>query len=215
MTIARAAYRNFSSAQIAGRLSNTCSRSDTGSAVNCTDCTTNLCENVLGIANTSNISALFSAGSINHWSAWGPTRRTVSGGILTNSHYTTNLDVTNAFCGYNHSAPTPHWDSGGSNTYSLIQSGASQTFSCVLDICELLMNDIQGVANQPTHVHFSVWDGANWVSGASSVIALSSAVDGAGNSNSIIDFSQSGTRITITNLTSTKTYTLKIWFCSS
>ena len=212
MTISRAAYRNFSATEISNRMSNTCDKSVNGSNVDCTNCTTNKCENVLSIANTSNITQLFDASAINHWSAWGPTKRSVSGGVLVNSHYTGNRDISGAFCGYNHGATAPHYHSGGSNTNSTIQSGGSQVFSCVIDIGELLYNDVSG-ADTVTHVFFSVWDGSTAV--GYSGIALSSATDGAGASESILDFSQAGTRITVSSISATKTYTCKIWFCSS
>ena len=213
MALSRAAYRNFSATQINNRISNTCTHSVNGSNVDCTDVTVSKVRTVLS-ASPYNLSSLATHANVNHWSAWGPTVRTVVGGVLTNGHLTNATGYSlGSFGGYNHSAPTPAFTSGGSNTYSLIQSGADQVFSCVLDIGEVLYNDVTGVANQATHIHFSVWDGASWVSGASEVIAIADAVDGAGNSNSVIDFSQAGTRITITGITVTNTYTCKIWFC--
>ncbi len=213
MPLSRAAYRNFSATDINNRMSNTCDKSINGSNVDCTNANTTKIKNVLGVSDTA-LRILSRRDEVNVWSAWGPTVRSVSGGVLTNTE-PADGEECNDFAGYNHSAPTPHFDSGGSNTYTLLQSGSDLVLSCVLDIGELLYNDVTGVANQATHIHFSVWDGASWVTNAAKIIALSSAVDGAGYSNSIVDFSQAGTRITISGVTSTKTYTCKIWFCSS
>ena len=213
MALQRAAYRNFSATQINNRLSATCDHVVNGTNVDCTNISLNASKGIVGCS-TYSLADICKYTGVNHWSAWGPTVRTVAGGVLTNSHLT---DVTGyslgSFGGYNHLAPTPAFTSGGSNTYSLIQSGADQVFSCVLDIGEVLYNDVTGVTNQATHIHFSIWDGASWVTDAAEVIAIADAVDGAGNSNSVIDFSQAGTRITISGITTTNTYTCKIWFC--
>jgi len=213
MPISRAAYRNFSSTELNARFSNTCDHSVNGSNVDCTNVNTTKIKNVLGVSDTA-IRALSRRDEVNVWSAWGPTVRSVSGGKLTNSE-PADGEEGNDFAGYNHSAPTPHYNSGGSNTYTFLQSGADLVLSCVLDIGELLYNDVTGIANQATHIHFSIWDGASWITDAAKMIAIADAIDesGGGNSNSIIDFSQAGTRITITGITATKTYTCKIWFC--
>lgn len=215
MALSRAAYRNFSSTQINSRMSNTCTHSVNGSNVDCTDITTTKIETVLGLSGTNSLSTFAAASSVNHWSAWGPTTRSTSGSgttkVLVNSHPSNSNLTMGCWAGYNHSAVTPHYDSGGSNTYAYVQSGGSYDFTCTIDIGELLYNDVSG-ADTVSHVFFSVWDGSS-CSGYYG-LALSSATDGTGDSNSILTFSGSA-KVQLTSLTTTKTYTCKIWFCES
>lgn len=145
MTISRAAYRQFTATAINARLSNTCTHSVNGTNVDCTDCTCEKIEDILGIthANATNTSH-FDDADINHWSCWGPTIRSLSGSgytaYIVNSHYTGNRGISNAFCGYNHSASTPGWQSGGQATAQAtiwVNSGSKATCSAPIDIGEV------------------------------------------------------------------------------
>ena len=211
MAISRSAYRNFSASEINSKMSATCDHSVNGSNVDCTNITTDRLNTILGLSNRS-WSTIFADTNINHYSAWGGSKRSVSGGVLVpDGHYSNSNQDIGCWAGYNHSAVTPSFKSGGSNTNSTIQSGQSQVFSCSINIGEMLYNDVSG-ASTITTVFFSVWDGSTCV--GYSGINLSSATDG-NTGESILDFSQSGTRITVSNITQTTTYTCKIWFCSS
>ena len=212
MALSRAAYRNFTASDIDGRISNTCTHSVNGSNVDCTDITVSKVRTVLG-SSAYNLSSLCTATGVNHWSAWGPTTRAFSGGVLTNSDPSSSYSL-GSFAGYHHDAITPVYESGGSNTYSYKQSGSDMTFTCVLDIGEIRYDEITNCPHGPvTHFAFSVWDGATCKDGK--VIAIADAVDGTGHSSSRMDFSQAGTRITVSGITSTTTYTCKIWLCSN
>jgi hypothetical protein len=138
---------------------------------------------------------------VNVWSGFGPTVRSVSGGLLVNSVGVSPHGM-GEFAGYNHSAVAPHFDTSGVNETAIINPMGSFTFHCKAFIGEVKYTDIIGHENDATHIAFSVWDGNGYI--ISKVKALSGMKD-------IADFdTDAGDRITISNIANTTTYTCKI-----
>lgn len=79
--------------------------------IDCVDITVAKIKTILGVS-SNDFYSLFNATSINHWSAFGPTSRSITGvganGVITNAHKT--ILSEGDFMGYNHNAVTPGWD---------------------------------------------------------------------------------------------------------
>jgi hypothetical protein len=208
-TKTRNTYRDYTATILKNRSSvpNAADITVNASSIDCVKITTGKIKTALS-ATINKIRGLCQHVNVNHWSAFGPTVRTVVGGVLTNSDPTNGLEGD--FGGYNHSAVAPHFNSKGSATSWVYSSGASHTFRCIIDIGELLYTDIIS-ANDVTHVAFSVWISST-VKGYV-VKPIEGSDLGADNGMNIIDFDyDASNRITVTGITSSATYTCKIWF---
>jgi hypothetical protein len=208
----RLAYRAYTAADLKAR----------ASVPDAADITTNLasidCNNITTMkirnAVTSGVNTVGGnavSGNVNVWSAFGPTKRTLTAGLplgrnlLTNSAPTNNFAMGD-FAGYNHSAEEPAFTVNGVDEAVYIIPGANHIFYCIANIGEMLYTDITyGAA--VTHVAFSVWNGTTYVD--SKVKAISGMTN-------LADFSTNAAdRITVTNIIFSAVYTCKIEMLSA
>lgn len=112
-----------------------------GTTVECVDITTQKIRNAIG-AGVNTESGLATASGINHWSGFGPTKRTLTGGNsdtreIVNSDPTENYKQGD-FAGYNHAAITPAWHNKASAEIDKwIDNGGNATFIASIDIGEV------------------------------------------------------------------------------
>jgi hypothetical protein len=104
-------YRGYSATDINTRSSDTCDHSVSGSTVVCTNVKASKVKTLLSAANYA-LSTLCTHAGINHWAAYSPTIRTISALNIVNSDPTDNYSL-GSFAGYNHTAITPGWQTGG------------------------------------------------------------------------------------------------------
>jgi hypothetical protein len=194
------AYRGYTAAAIKAKAS-VPAQADmaiVGSTVECAISNFQI-RDVLGTGETSFHDQANSA-ALNRFSGFGPIKRTVVGGVLTNSIEDPNGIFE--FAGYNHGAVAPHFDSDGVDITDWRYPGETLVFDVVADIGELRYIDISGREDAAAGVAFSVWEGSTLID--VKVKAL------AGLTN-IADFStNAGDRISFMGPSSGKTYTCKI-----
>lgn len=116
---------------------------------------------VLG-ASTWSLYDLCRHANVNRWSGWGPIKREVVGGVLTN-RVPTNAEgySLGSFAGYNHGAPTPAYYSITHDDDQDVDAGSLATFSVILTLGEarLVDDDIIGVSDTDRGIALTVWDG--------------------------------------------------------
>ena len=100
-------YRAFTATDINSRMSDTCDHSINGSTCECTNVKMSKVKNVLGATGYS-LANLCTHANINHWSGFGCTKRTVTGGVLVNGNMDSPYSLGN-WAGYNHNAPIPNF----------------------------------------------------------------------------------------------------------
>jgi hypothetical protein len=111
---------------------------------------------------------------VNKWSGFSPYTRSVVNGVLTHNKPTT--DKVGDFGGYNHSAPTPHFDSNTHASDQWIIPGEVVHFAPTINIGELkyVGGDIVGHSDCVGFA-LTVWDALNLV--ASNIVNLATAKD--------------------------------------
>lgn len=118
-------YRSYTAAQLKARASvpNQADMGVNSTTVDCTNITTTKVRNALAAA-VNSVAALCNHLNVNHWSGFGPTIRTITpvnllpldDKVIVNSDPQNGGDGSSKlgdFAGYNHSAVTPGWLTGG------------------------------------------------------------------------------------------------------
>lgn len=147
------AYRLITAATIKANaeIPNQADMTVVGTTVECINISTTKIKNVIGHTNNK-LSELCAAVGINHWSGFGPTKRTISGsgasGEIVNSDPTANYKIGD-YPGYNHGAVTPGWNNkAAAEADKWIDSGNNVTFIADIQIGEArYAEDLAGIAN--------------------------------------------------------------------
>ena len=158
-------YRGFSSAQLKAK-ADIPAASDIVEYTNYIDCSNikmSAVKTLLG-ASTWSLYDLCRHVNVNEWSGYGPTKREVIGGILTNRVPNNSEGYSlGSFAGYNHGATTPHYESVTHDDDQDVDAGSLATFSVQLHLGEarLVGDDIIGVSDTDRGIALTVWDGVN------------------------------------------------------
>ena len=182
--------------------------------INCNNISLMAVKNLIGEP-TFSTAAVCTNTDVNVWSAYGPTKRTVSAGYLVNSVPTSAYGYRlSYFAGYNDNAVAPDFINKNSNTEDFFDGPTTNfTFRCRINIGELTYDDIVG-ASTATHVAFSVWNGGTWLDYA--IKPIGGNGHGQDNGKDILDFdTDAGDRLLVSSINNSTTFTLKIWFLSS
>ena len=130
-----------------------------GSYVGCNRINTTKVETALGIS-LHKIKELEIDGAINHWSAFGPTVRTISGGspkMLVNNNPTRYRLAD--YAAYNHAATAPFFITDPHDTMISILPGETVHWEIAVDIGEAVYtgNDLVGREGDCTGIALSLW----------------------------------------------------------
>lgn len=157
------AYRGFTAAMIKARATVPTQSEMTvvGTTVECTDPNTAKIRTAIAEAMNA-IGDLNESTNVNEWSGFGPTVRSVVAGILTNSVGVPG-HAFGEFCGYNHSAVTPHYESSTHDDDVDAIPNTNATFTVIVHLGEarLVGDDITGVSDPDRGLALVVYDGAN------------------------------------------------------